>query len=90
MTMCSGNSVSICCVFNGQQCKYLETNTMPDRTWVCGLMRQYSQDWDTVIASPEYQADVIPLLETFVWPFNEVKHNCKTWPSYTCDCKGGK
>lgn len=90
MTMCSGKSVTHCCVFNGQECKYLETNTMPDRVWVCGLMRKYGQDWDTVIASPEWQTDVLPLYQTFVWPFSEEKYTCKTWPSWGCDCKGGK
>ena len=89
MTMCSGKNVTHCCVFNGQQCKYLEANTLPDRVWVCGLVRQYG-DFDAAIASAEWQADILPLYQKFVWPFNEEKHDCKTWPWFTCDFKDGR
>jgi len=82
---CSGNSKDHCCIFAGVVCKYLEVDTMPERHWVCGLMRELG-DWDKVIASDQYQKDIIPLLEKHIWPFYPVKYNCKTWPSKGCDC----
>jgi hypothetical protein len=84
---CSGNSKDHCCIYGGVVCKYLEIDTMPGRHWVCGLMRELG-DWDLVIASPEYQKDLVPLYEKYVWPHSDVKYNCKTWPSHNCDCRG--
>lgn len=83
--ICHGNAADHCCYFGGKVCKYLEENTMPNRRWVCALMREH-QDWDKVIADPRYQKDVLPLMQKHVWPFHEVKWNCKTWPAEGCDC----
>ena len=85
MRPCHGNSKDHCCIFGGKVCKYLEQNTMPDRHWVCGLMREL-QDWDKVLKDERYQKDVVPLWETFCWPHHEVKYNCKTWPAEVCGC----
>jgi hypothetical protein len=85
MTPCSGNAYDHCCYFGGKVCTFLEENTLPDRKWVCGLMREH-QDWDKVLADPMYQQVVIPLLEQYVWPHSEVKYTCKTWPTGGCCC----
>lgn len=84
---CSGNSALHCCIFAGKNCQYLEVDTMPDRHWVCGLMREL-KDWDMVIVSKRYQRDIIPLMAEHIWPHYDIKYNCKTWPSETCDCNG--
>lgn len=78
---CSGNMVTHCCVFKGIDCKYLEVDTLPDRHWVCGLMRKLG-DWDKVIASAEYQKDIQPLCDRYL----KNRLNCKTWPSEDCNC----
>lgn len=85
MKPCHGNSPTHCCIFRGQVCKYLEENTMPDRRWVCGLMREH-QDWDLVLSDIRYIRDVAPLMAKYVWPYHNVKYNCKTWPTEGCDC----
>jgi len=84
---CSGNTPAHCCVYGGVVCPYLEENTIPNRRWVCGLMREH-QDWDKVLADPRYKKTLTPLYEKFVWPFYSVKYNCKTWPVKGCECDG--
>ena len=69
---CAGNAKTHCCWLSGKVCKYLEENTVPSRRWVCGLRRKLG-DWDAVLASPEYQKDVAPILE-------RLGYNCKDWP----------
>jgi hypothetical protein len=86
---CSGNSVDHCCIFNGIVCEYLEENSVPGRRWACGLMREMGEDWDKVITSEAYIQNIVPLYKKHIWPHYDVKHNCKTWPSDTCDCRHG-
>ena len=69
---CLGTSDTHCCWLQGQVCPYLEQYTMPDRRWACALMREYN-DWDLVIASDRYQADVAPIL-------GPMGITCKEWP----------
>lgn len=74
MASCHGNTEDHCCYIAGEACPYLEENTLPDRKWVCGLMRKLG-DWDLVIASPEYQQDVAP-------HFDPLGINCRDWPEF--------
>ena len=85
---CSGNSVDHCCIFAGEVCQFLEIDTVPGRHWVCGLMREL-EDWDKVITDVRYITDIIPLMEKHIWPHYDVKYDCKTWPSDSCDCRHG-
>lgn len=82
---CHGNAKTHCCIFAGVECIYLEVDTMPNRHWVCGLMREH-QDWDKVLNDPRYKQNVEPLWAKYLWPGRKIKHNCKTWPAETCDC----
>lgn len=85
MLPCSGNTKDHCCYFAGKVCPYLEENTLPNRHWVCGLMREH-QDWDKVLSDDRYRKDVVPLWEKCIWPFYTEKYNCKNWPTESCDC----
>ena len=85
MKPCHGNTSDHCCYFDNRVCKYLEENTLPDRRWVCGLMREH-QDWDKVLADTRYKQDVLPLLEQHVWPYYGVNYTCKDWPTERCCC----
>ena len=83
---CAGNSETHCCWLEGQECRYVEENTVPGRRWACGLMRRYGS-WGAVLASPEYHADVAPILAP--WGYT-----CKDWPaepagSVCADCGWG-
>ena len=69
---CSGNAETHCCWLDGQECKYLEENTVEGRRWACGLRRALG-DWDLVLESPEYKKDVAPKLEP-------LGYNCRDWP----------
>ena len=80
---CLGNGKDHCCYVNGNPCLYLEENTMPDRRWVCGLVRQLGC-WDLVLESASYQDNVAP-------HFGDM--NCRDWPDgegrnkgYCVDC----
>lgn len=75
---CCGNGNDHCCYVKGSPCKYLEENTVEGRRWACGLRRKYG-NWDDVIASIEYQTDIVP-----VWgnPLEDpTVLNCKDWPN---------
>jgi hypothetical protein len=69
---CLGNSKDHCCYLAGTPCKYVEENTVPGRRWACGLRRELG-DWDAVLASDRYQADIEP-------HFGPQGINCKDWP----------
>lgn len=68
---CHGNANDHCCYLQGAVCKYLEEGTVEGRRWVCGLRRRLG-DWDAVLASDEYKADVEPKLRPGI--------NCRDWP----------
>jgi len=53
MPKCDGNTQDHCCYLNGKPCDYLEKNTVADRRWACGLLRELG-DWDSVLASDRY------------------------------------
>lgn len=80
---CLGNREDHCCWIAGVACPHLEENTVEGRRWACGIYRKL-QDWDAVIISKEYLADVAPT-------FEPLGMNCRDWPdgadgnSYTCD-----
>ena len=59
---CNGNRDDHCCYLNGKACPYLEKNTIEGRLWSCGLYNKL-QDWNAVILSDEYKADVAPVFE---------------------------
>lgn len=65
------NKEDHCCYLNGPICPHLVENEV-DGGWACGLFVKYG-DWDQVIASTEYLADVDPRLS----PFNI---NCRDYP----------
>ena len=79
---CMGNRDDHCCWIKGVACPHLEENTVEGRRWACGLRRVLG-NWDDVIVSPEYLADV-------AGKFSHPDMNCKDWPdgtgvnSYTC------
>lgn len=73
---CHGTGADHCCYFAGVVCPHLEENTVPDRRWACGLLREHG-DWDAVLASDRYQQDVQPLWES-VEPLKAM--NCRDWP----------
>jgi hypothetical protein len=72
---CYGNKDSHCCSINGSDCPHLEENTVEGRRWVCGLRRKLG-DWDKVLVSPEYLADV-------AGKFRHPDTNCRDWPDGT-------
>jgi len=67
---CNGNRDDHCCYVNGNACRFLEMDTVPDRKWVCGLRRELG-DWDLVIEDQRYLEHVAPV-------FGEM--NCRDWP----------
>ena len=79
---CLGNRDDHCCWIKGTPCPHLEENTVEGRRWACGLRRKLG-NWDDVITSPEYLADVAP-------HFEPKGMNCRDWPdgtggnAYTC------
>ena len=70
---CKGNSDTHCCWLHGKECVHLRENAVSGRRWACGLMLKYNEDWDKVLESPEYKADVAPILEP-------IGYTCKDWP----------
>ena len=85
--ICHGNAADHCCYFGGKVCKYLEENTMPNRRWVCALMREH-QDWDKVLADSRYQNNIVPLWEEYVWPSHGRESSCKDFPDPVRCCCG--
>ena len=73
--VCYGNHEKHCCIFRGVVCPYLEENTLPDRRWVCGLMREMG-DWNKVLDSHAYRNRVQPLFDSVPELEGE---NCKDW-----------
>jgi hypothetical protein len=71
---CSGNGKDHCCYLQGKPCRYVEENTVPGRRWACGLRRRLG-DWDAVLISSEYQANVAPKLAPY-------GYNCRDWPDF--------
>ena len=67
---CNGNRDDHCCYVNGNACRFLEMDTVPDRKWACGLRRELG-DWDLVIQDQRYLEHVAPV-------FGEM--NCRDWP----------
>ena len=65
-----GVSDDHCCWVAGKACPHLEENTVVGRRWACGLRRDLG-NWDAVITSDRYLADVAP-------HFGEM--NCRDWP----------
>lgn len=73
-----GNGDTHCCWLEGEVCPYLEVNTMLDRKWVCGLMRELG-DWEQVIASDRYLSNVDPVLSKY-------GINCRDYPGVNHKC----
>jgi len=48
---------------------------MPDRRWVCGLMREHG-DWDIVLEDQRYKEIVQPLFDMA----GIGNWNCRDWP----------
>lgn len=58
---CHGNGAEHCCWIDGEQCRFLETDTVPGRHWVCGLRRELGS-WDRVHLDERYLRTVRPTL----------------------------
>ena len=69
---CDGNSDEHCCWVDGQECLYVEENTVEGRRWSCGLRRELG-NWDDVLASDRYQENVAV-------HFEPKGIDCKSWP----------
>jgi len=69
---CLGNTPDHCCYLDSKPCPHLEENTVEGRRWACGLRRKLG-NWDDVLESKEYKADVLPV-------FGPIGINCKDWP----------
>lgn len=85
---CHGNGKEHCCWFKGEQCSFLEENTVSGRRWSCGLYNEL-QDWDKVLADKRYIKIVQPKFDAT----NGLKFaNCRDWPQaypeIICSTKG--
>jgi hypothetical protein len=63
-----------CCWVDGEVCRFLEIDTMPDRHWVCGLRRRLGS-WEAVHVDPGYLEHVKP-----AWQRTEAITDCGDWP----------
>lgn len=76
---CPGDREDHCCYVNGEPCRYLEENTLPDRRWVCGLRRALGS-WEAVHADPGYIEHV-----QSVWDEVGIE-SCGAWGPGTNQC----
>jgi hypothetical protein len=71
----SCGTVDHCC-YLGQAgvCPHLEENTVPGRSWACGLLVRLGS-WAVVHEAPQYVRDVRPFWDSF-----RPDLDCGTWP----------
>lgn len=81
---CDGTSTDHCCYVKGEECRFLERNTVVGRYWACGLLRVHGT-WEAVYALPEWQEHVKPMFDE-LWPGK----GCGDWPfpGTTCEVCG--
>lgn len=72
--VCTGNTPEHCCWVDGEVCRFLEIDTMPDRHWVCGLRRRLGS-WEAVHNDPGYIEHVRPM-----WNRINPSVNCGDYP----------
>lgn len=72
MPRCSGNTEEHCCWIDGVECIYLETDTIPDRHWVCGLRRELGS-WNAVHQDERYLINIKSKLSPHLG-------DCGNWP----------
>lgn len=72
---CDGNSSDHCCHLGKDGvCVYLEENTVENRHWACGLLRELGS-WDAVHSDERYLTNVRPFWEQYAPDLN-----CGDWP----------